>query len=115
MQRRWPLHPKPYDFEILERYVRRLAEAYGVSYESFCLHALGIPRADSETRQFKEPSPEILSRLSEGTGIPIDQLEQMTLLRTFSRLTKDLQEYLAVPENYAKFESFFNRNFSQNS
>jgi hypothetical protein len=100
MPRRWPLHPKPYDFEILERYVRRLAEAYGVSYEAFCLNALGIPRDENETRQFKEPSPEILSLLSEGTGIPISQLEQMTLSRTFSRLTKELNEYSAVPENY---------------
>ncbi|WP_411726316.1 TniQ family protein [Methyloglobulus sp.] len=115
MPRRWPLHPKPYDYETSERYVRRLAETYGVSFESFCLHALGIPRADSKTRQFKEPSPEILSRLSEDTGIPIGQLEQMSQWRLFNRLLKDLEKYLAVPENYAKFESFFNRNFSQNS
>lgn len=109
------MHPKPYDYESLETYVRRLAEVYGVSYESFCLHALGIPRADSETRQFKKPSPEILSRLSEGTGIPVDQLEQMSLWRLFNRLLKGHKEYLSVPESYAKFASFFNGNFSQNS
>ena len=43
---RWPLHPKPRDYETLEGYVRRLAEGYGARYESFCLHALGIPRRD---------------------------------------------------------------------
>jgi len=35
MQKRWPLHPKPYSNETLERYVRRLAECYDVRYEHF--------------------------------------------------------------------------------
>jgi TniQ len=115
MQRKWPLHPKPYDYETLERYVHRLAKTYGISYESFCLHALGISRADSETRHFKEPSPEILSRLSDGTGIPVDDLEQISLWRLFNRLLHDQKEYLSITENFAKFASFFNGNFSQNS
>ena len=28
---RWPLHPRPSEWEDLETWVRRIAEAYGVS------------------------------------------------------------------------------------
>ena len=33
--RRWPLHPRPSEWEDLETWVRRIAEAYGVSYDAF--------------------------------------------------------------------------------
>ena len=39
--RRWPLHPQPRDWEGLENWVRRIAAAYGVSYDAFLKHALG--------------------------------------------------------------------------
>ncbi|MEI6267725.1 MAG: hypothetical protein WCP01_02515 [Methylococcaceae bacterium] len=64
MPKRWPLHPKPGFNETLERYVRRLAESYGIGYERFCLRALGIPADDSQARRFYEPTPELLQRLS---------------------------------------------------
>jgi len=37
--RRWPLHPRPSEWEDLETWVRRIAEAYGVSYDAFLLNA----------------------------------------------------------------------------
>jgi len=37
--RRWPLHPPPSEREDLERWVRRIAEAYGISYDAFLLNA----------------------------------------------------------------------------
>ena len=96
MQTRWPLHPKPHPYETLEKYVRRLAECYGVGYVSFCLRALGIPANDSRARQFREPAPELLQRLSNGTGIAIGVLEQMTLECVWDRLMKEANQMLRI-------------------
>lgn len=99
MQRRWPLHPKPYSYETLERYVRRLAECYGVSYQTFCLRALGIPIADSQSRRFREPSPELLQRLSHGSGLAIEVLKQMTLDCIWARQMEELPKCMETIED----------------
>jgi hypothetical protein len=54
--RRWPLHPRPSEWEDLATWVRRIAEAYGVSYDAFLLNALdhtgrGRPMASSPNYQ----------------------------------------------------------------
>lgn len=115
MQKRWPLHPKPYSNETLERYVRRLAECYDVRYEHFCRRALGIPADDSQARRFQEPTPELLQRLSDGTGISVGLLEQMTLSRILHRLMEEIRQYAETPEGRAELENFTNRRLSQNS
>jgi hypothetical protein len=115
MQKRWPLHPKPYSNETLERYVRRLAECYDVRYEHFCRRALGIPADDSQARRFQEPTPELLQRLSDGTGISVGLLEQMTLSRILHRLMEEIRQYTETPEGRAELENFTNRRLSQNS
>ena len=115
MQKLWPLHPKPYSNETLERYVRRLAECYGARYEHFCLRALGIPVDDSQVRRFQEPTPELLRQLSDGTGIPVGQLERMTLQKIFNRLVEELGQFAETPGGRAEFENFTNRRLSQNS
>ena len=102
MQRRWPLHPKPYSYETLERYVRRLAECYSVSYQTFCLRALGIPVEDSQSRQFREPSSELLQRLSHGSGIAIDVLKQMTLDCIWTRIMEELGKCMETIEVKSK-------------
>ena len=114
-QKRWPLHPKPHSYETLERYVRRLAECYGVRYEHFCLRALGIPANDSQARRFQEPAPELLRLLSDGTGIPVGLLEQMTLSQMWDRLMEELRQYAATPEGQAELEGFTSTWLSQNS
>lgn len=116
MQKRWPLHPKPRVYETREAYVRRLAECYGMRYEHFCLRALGIPILDSQARRLKEPAPELLQRLSDGTGIPIEQLEQMTLQHIWDRLMEEMNQYAATPEGQAEFDRISNQfKLSQNS
>jgi hypothetical protein len=70
-------------------YVRRLAAVYGVRYETFCLRALGIPRADWKARGFRSPSPIILQRLSAGTGVPVEVLADMTPARSWARYKKE--------------------------
>src|ERR1017187_8607618 len=46
---RWPLHPRPSEWEDLETWVRRIAEAYGVSYDAFLLNALSWLRVSGTT------------------------------------------------------------------
>lgn len=101
MQMRWPLHPKPQAYETLEPYVRRLAACYGVRYENFCLHALGIAVDDSQARHMQNPTSDILRRLSEGTGISVAQLELMTWPCIWERLLAEMSQYTATSEGQA--------------
>jgi hypothetical protein len=115
MEKRWPLHPKPRSYETLEWYTRRLAECYGVRYESFCLRALSIPITDGEARRFREPTPELLRRLSDGTGIPVVQLEQMTFQRTLNRMLEELGRFAETPDGRAWLEKLSAKRFFENS
>ena len=112
---RWPLHPKPQAYETLERYVRRLAEGYGARYDHFCLRALGIPLGDRHARWLQEPAPDLLRRLSDGTGVPVEQLEQMTLPHVWARLLDEMRRIAATPDGQAEFERLAGRWLSQNS
>ena len=115
MQKRWPLHPKPYPYETLERYVHRLAECYGVHYEHFCRRALCIQGNDSKARRFQEPTPALLRRLSDGTGIPVSQLEQMTLQHVWEKLMDEMRQYAETPEGQAELKRVSTHEVSQNS
>ena len=75
MQRRWPLHPKPRDWEGLETGVRRIAAACGVSYDTFLRHAL--ERTGSGARNLDQASEATLERLAEGPGVPLERLRGM--------------------------------------
>ncbi|MGE3280081.1 MAG: TniQ family protein [Alphaproteobacteria bacterium] len=73
--RRWPLHPQPRDWEGLENWVRRIAAAYGVSYDAFLKHALG--RTGRGARDLDRISDTELARLSSGTGVSVERLREM--------------------------------------
>jgi hypothetical protein len=115
VSRRWPLHPRPYDWESLDRYVRRLAEAYGVRFETFCLRALGIERQEAQT--LNRAPREVLERLAAGTGVPLAQLEAMVIDRLWSRLSEEVSRVLATPDGQALMERFSPRksDLSRNS
>ena len=73
--RRWPLHPQPHDWEGLENWVRRIAAAYGVSYDAFLKHALG--RTGRGSRDLNRISDAELARLSAGTGVSVKRMREM--------------------------------------
>ena len=73
--RRWPLHPQPHDWEGLENWVRRIAAAYGVSYDAFLKHALG--RTGRGARDLDMISDAELGRLSAGTGVSVARMREM--------------------------------------
>lgn len=93
MPKRWPLHPTPAGWYSLEYYVRQLAKCYGVSYVAFCHHALGIPPTDEEARKFRQPSLEQLQRLSDGTGVPVDILADMTVARIWENIIREAEKF----------------------
>jgi len=81
---RWPLHPEPHSLERLDSYIRRLADAYGISLATFCRHGLGCDPGDLD-RCRVDPSQALLERLSRGTGQPIRRLRNMTEARCHVR------------------------------
>ena len=82
--RRWPLHPWPSDREDLETWVRRIAVAYGVSYDAFLLNALG--HKGPGARDLDHAPVEVLARLSTGKGVSAERLRDMTSQRVMRRM-----------------------------
>jgi len=101
--RRWPLHPRPSDWEDLETWVRRIAETYGVSYDAFLRNALG--HAGRGARDLDHAPAGVFAKLSAGTGIPIERLLDMTSLRVMARMVSRTQELLETPEGHATLNS----------
>lgn len=94
-ERRWPLHPQPGGGEGLESYVRRLAQVYGVGYDTFLRCALG--HAGPGARDLHEVPDEFLARLSAGTGVPVGRLRGMVGWSVMVRLSRQAREWLGTP------------------
>jgi hypothetical protein len=69
------LHPQLCNWEGLEDWVRRIAAAYGVSYDVFLKHALG--RTGRGALDLDRISDAELTRLSTGTGVSVEQMREM--------------------------------------
>lgn len=106
----WPLHPRPWQGESLSSYVHRLAEAYGISLDLFCRDTIEL-----RPHHLDYPPREALERLSAGTGIPLERLEDMQPERLWARLAEEARRFLATPEGKAAFERMQPRLPSQNS
>ncbi len=94
--RRWPLHPRPSEWEDLETWVRRIAEAYGVSYDAFLLNALD--HTGRGARDLNQAPDGVIAKLSTGTGVSIERLRDMTTTRIMARLVSRTRELLETPE-----------------
>jgi hypothetical protein len=100
-RRRWPLHPQPRDWEGLENWVRRIAAAYGVSYDAFLKHALG--RTGRGARDLDRISEAELARLSAGTGVPVERMQAMNCASIGARVN-ELQDGLLTEEGRAALD-----------
>lgn len=101
---RWPLHPKPRDeYELLEHWIERLARAYGVSLKVFCRAVLGL--TPEEISHLRTTLPEkALHILSNGTGVPIENLRGRDVYSLFRRAQNDLEKQREThPEKYELF------------
>jgi len=99
--RLWPLHPRPRDWEGLENWVRRIAAAYGVSYDAFLKHAIG--RTGRGARDLDRISEAELTRLSAGTGVPVERMREMTRASLWARANK-LRDGLLTEEGSAALD-----------
>ena len=84
---RWPLHPQPGEWERLEDYRGRRAQAYGVGYDVSLRRALGRHgrgARDIEGAGFNE----VAARLSAGTGVPVERLRDMQGKHVMARLVE---------------------------
>ncbi|HYA39646.1 MAG TPA: TniQ family protein [Candidatus Methylomirabilis sp.] len=108
---RWPLHPQPRTYETLEAYVHRLAGCYGARYDDFCCRVLGLSHGD----KLQEPAADVLRRLSEGTGVPFEQLARMTWRHIWNRLMDEMHRIAATPEARAELERVWGFRWLQKS
>jgi hypothetical protein len=96
--KRWPLHPKPREYELLYRWIERLSEGYEISYKTFCKNVIEL--TPEEIGKLRTVLPEkALVTLSNGTGVPIEDLRQRELntmfkiqLEELARLMKEHSE-----------------------
>lgn len=94
MIKKWPLHPKPYEYELLYRWIERLAKVYEISYHSFCKNVLGL--TTQEISDLHKSLPEkALVILSNGTTVPVNDLRCRDLHSTFKRLQHEVNEIIA--------------------
>ncbi len=100
--RRWPLHPKPREWEVLETWVRRIAAAYGIGYDTFLRRALG--RTGRGARYLAEITDVELVRLAVGTGVPIERLYGMNTGAILGRMTASIQSRMLTEEGREELE-----------
>ena len=103
MIKKWPLHPKPYEYQLLYSWIEKLAEAYGVSYQNFCKNVLELEPHEISSLRSSLPERAIVI-LAHGTGIPAADLSKSDLRSTFERLKQELAK--AMEENPDEFASW---------
>ncbi|HET9239232.1 MAG TPA: TniQ family protein [Oligoflexus sp.] len=91
MSEGWPLHPTPYDHELLSQWIRRIAKVYGVSYYDFCQRVLGLDRIERLHLDY-QPSEKTLDILSKGTRQPIELLRERNVTAQSHLIEKELEK-----------------------
>ena len=82
---KWPLHPKPSEYQCLDSWIENLAKFYGVTYQTFCKNVLGLTSQEIAALTESLPEKAILI-LSRGTGIPCDDLRERSLTGSMRKL-----------------------------
>ncbi len=96
MNKKWPLHPKPYKHQLLYNWVKHLAEIYEVSYQKFCNDVLNLTPQEISSLNTELPEKALII-LSNGTNIPIEDLRERDLHTIFRKLIQELEELTATP------------------
>jgi hypothetical protein len=76
----------------MENWVRRIAQAYGVSYDAFLKHALG--RTGRGARDLDDITDTQLTRLSAGTGVSVERLREMNAAAMMRRVNEQIEGWL---------------------
>lgn len=100
MNQKWPLHPQPASYQLLRHWIENLAEAYEVSYKSFCKNALKLNPEEINTLS-RSPPEKALIILSNGTGVAIADLRERSLYAMWKLLLQELAKSLEEnPESF---------------
>jgi hypothetical protein len=73
-------------------WVHRLAAEYALDYKTFCRKALHLSGKQISRLYFEIPSTVVVT-LSEGTCVPDERIEEMTLPRIMERIERMVKEY----------------------
>ena len=106
MIKKWPLHPKPYEYQLLYNWTKTLAEIYGVSHRSFCQNVLVLESHEISDLRSSLPEKAIII-LANGTGISVDDLSWRDLSGLFEKLKRVIDK--EIEENPDAFASLFQR------
>ena len=94
MNKRWPLHPKPHDNQLLCDWIKDLAKFYEISYPNFCKMVLML--TGDEIDDLRNSAPErVLTILANATGIAIDELEGRDMNSKYREWKKEYGEMMA--------------------
>ena len=84
MNKRWPLHPKPNDTQLLHEWVKDLVNLYEINFQNFCKKVLKL--TSEEIFDFIDFVPEkALIILSNGTGISVNDLRGRDMNSRYKR------------------------------
>ncbi len=76
--------------------MRRIAEAYGVNYDTLLHHALG--RTGQGAHELDGVSDVELAALSAGTSVSMERLRKMKTGATMARMSERIREWLLTEE-----------------
>ncbi|MDD5250600.1 MAG: TniQ family protein, partial [Rhodocyclaceae bacterium] len=94
----WPIHPKPFDGEILSSWLSRIGDGLGLSLYQF--RKLCLPKTVGESSDIDQiTNPDFFEALSRGAGITADQARRTGFVsdegRVYSRLVFNNLEWIA--------------------
>lgn len=75
----WPAHPKPKEGELLSSWITRLARANHLTTTDFAKAVLSDERTTLKEID-RTYSPEMMQALADGTGVPLEQVWETSLL-----------------------------------
>lgn len=91
MNKRWPVHPKPYDNQLLSDWIKDLAKIYEISYPNFCKKVLMLT-SDEIYDLRNSVSEKVLVILASATGIATVELKGRDLNSKYKQWTKEYEE-----------------------
>lgn len=84
-------------------WIERLEKEYGVSYQSFCKNVFTLTLDEISNLRTKLPERALVI-LSNGTGVPIDNLRKRDLYKLQKIMYAELSELLETyPEEFSNF------------
>ena len=81
---------------MLQTWLRRIAGAYGVGYDTFLRNALG--RTGPGARDLETITEAQLAMVAAGTGISVEQLRDMNTAAMMERLTVKIANWMLTEE-----------------